>query len=67
MQLSTVHLGLNRYDKLSTEMIISTENSYPWQNHIDLILGGKKNKKFPAQLKTKIRNVLTKGYRCEWA
>lgn len=67
MQLSTVHLGLNRYDKLSTKMIISTENSYPWQNHIDLkVLGGKKNN-FLLQLKTKIRNVLTKGYRCEWA
>lgn len=37
MQLSTVHLGLNRYDKLSTKIIISTENSYPWQNRIDQV------------------------------
>lgn len=59
MQLSTVHLGLNRYDKLSTKIIISTENSYPWQNRIDQVpnqgTGWKKTKKktgnFPASIK----------------
>jgi len=37
MQLSTVHLGLNIYHKISTNTIISIENSYPWQIHIDQV------------------------------
>jgi len=84
MQLSTVHLGLNIYHKISTNMIISIENSYPWQIHIDQVpnqgFGWIKKRKRKSQkkketgqlisllqLKTKIRSVLTKGYRCEWA
>lgn len=57
MQLSTVHLGLNKHDKISKDTIISIENSYPWQIHIDQVpnqgFGWKKKwiVNFPASIK----------------